>query len=106
LQAIPSCSSFSCLSLSVNQHTELQKIQSENIPQVWAVLTQSQQAQLDTKLAQGQTLWQGLAILDLSEAQQSLVKSIMKSQRLKMFKLLTPDQRQQLGRNLSAQLLQ
>jgi hypothetical protein len=106
LQVIPSCSNFSCLSLSVNQHKEIQKIQSETITQVWTVLTQSQQEQLDEKLAQGQNLWQGLAILDLSEAQQSLVKSIMKSQRLKMFKLLTPDQRQQLGRNLPAQLLQ
>jgi hypothetical protein len=106
LQAIPNCSDFSCLSLSVNQHKELQKIQAETIPQVWAVLTKSQQGQLDAKLVQGQNLWQGLTILDLSGTQQSLVKSIMKSQRLKMFKQLTPDQRRQLGLSLPAQLLQ
>jgi Spy/CpxP family protein refolding chaperone len=106
LQTISSCSNFAYLLLSVNQDKELQKIQSETIPQVWAVLTQSQQAQLDTKLVQGQNLWQGLAILDLSETQQSLVKSIMKSQRLKMFKLLTPEQRRQLGRSLPVELFQ
>jgi hypothetical protein len=105
-QTTPICADFSYLMLSVNQYTELQKIQLEVNPQVWAVLTQSQQAQLHEKLAQSQNLWQGLTILDLSETQQSLVKSIMKSQRLKMFKLLTPDQRRQLGRSLPVELLQ
>ncbi len=106
LKTMPSGPNFSSLSLSLDQHKELQEIQSEIKPQVLAVLTLSQQVQLDAALMQGQNFWQGVASLNLSETQQSEVQTIMKSQRLKMFKPLTPEQRQQLGRSLPVQLLQ
>jgi hypothetical protein len=94
------------LFLSVDQEKELQRIHSQMKPQVLAVLNPNQRSQLNTTLAQGQNLWQGLVILDLSETQQSEVQSIVKFQRLKIFKLLTSDQRQQLGSSLPASLLQ
>jgi hypothetical protein len=106
LQTMPSVPNFSSLSLSLDQHKELQEIQSEIKPQVLAVLTPSQQVQLDAALMQGQNFWQGVASLNLSETQQSEVQTIMKSQRLKMFKPLAPEQRRQLGRSLPMQLLQ
>jgi hypothetical protein len=106
LQVIPSSPSSFRLLLSADQQKELRKVQSEAMPQILAVLTPSQQAQLEAKLARGLLLWQELAILNLSKAQQSEIRSIIKSQRLKIFKQLTPDQRRQLGRSVPAQLLQ
>jgi Spy/CpxP family protein refolding chaperone len=106
LQPIPNDPNFSSLLLSLDQHKELQEIQSAVKPQILAVLNPSQQAQLETKLMQGQSFWQGIASLDLSKTQQATVRTIMKAQRLKMFKLLTPRQRRQLGRSLPTQLLQ
>lgn len=106
LQPIPNDPNFSSLLLSLDQHKELQEIQSAVKPQILAVLNPSQQAHLDTSLMQGQTFWQGIASLDLSETRKSKIRTIMKAQRLKMFKLLTPHQRRQLGRSLPTQLLQ
>ncbi len=94
------------LLLSVDQQKKLQELNAEMKPQVLAILNPNQQTQLDAVLTQGKNMWEGLAILDLSEIQKSRVQGIMKSQRLKIFKLLTPDQRRQLGRSLPAQLLQ
>jgi hypothetical protein len=93
LQPTPSDPNFSSLLLSLDQYKGLQEIQSGVRPKVLAVLNPFQQAQLDTKLMQGQTFWQGIASLDLSKTQQATVQTIMKAQRLKMFKLLTPHQR-------------
>lgn len=95
-QAMPSGPDFSGLSLNSDQQKQLRDIQLEVKPKVLAVLTPTQQEQLESKLKQGQTLWQGLASLDLSKKQQSKVQSIMKSQRFKIVKILTPDQRSQL----------
>jgi hypothetical protein len=106
LEAISSGSDPFQFLLSVDQQKKLQKLHAEMKPQVLAILHPNQQAQLETTLTQGQNLWEGLAILNLSEIQKSRVQGIMKSQRLKIFKLLTPDQRRQLGRSLPAQLLQ
>jgi Leucine-rich repeat (LRR) protein len=106
LQEMPKGSSFFQLLLSIDQQKELQILQSITKPQILTILNPIQQLQLKESLTQGQALWQGLTILDLSETQQSEIKNIMKIQRLKIFKLLTPDQRQQLGSNLPAQLLQ
>jgi Leucine-rich repeat (LRR) protein len=105
-QEMPKGSSFFQLLLSIDQQKELQILQSITKPQILTILNPIQQLQLKESLTQGQALWQGLTILDLSETQQSEIKNIMKIQRLKIFKLLTPDQRQQLGSNLPAQLLQ
>jgi Spy/CpxP family protein refolding chaperone len=101
VQAMPSGPDFSKLSLSAEQQKQLQKIQLDTKPEIMKVLTPTQQTQLETKLVQGQTLWQGLASLDLSKTQQSKVQNIMKSQRFKIVRLLTPEQRSQLMRSTS-----
>jgi hypothetical protein len=105
-QEIPSDPNCFQLLLSVNQQKELRKIQSNAKPKILAVLNPDQQEQMNAKLSQGLLLWQGLVILDLSEVQQSEIQCIIKSQRLAIFKQLTPDQRRHLGRSLPKQLLQ
>lgn len=99
VQAMPSGPDFSKLSLSQEQQAQLRNIQLEIKPQIMEVLTSSQQVLLEAKLAQGQTLWQGIASLKLSGKQQSKVQNIMKSQRFKIVKILTPEQREKLMRS-------
>ncbi len=99
VQAMPSGPDFSTLSLNSEQQEQLRNIQLEIKPQIMAVLTSSQQVLLEAKLAQGQTLWQGIASLDLSRKQQSKIQNIIKSQRFKIVKILTPEQREKLMRS-------
>lgn len=87
---------FSKLSLSVKQQKQFEAIMK---PQIMPVLTSNQQKQLNANLAQGQPFWQAVRSLNLSSSQQSEVKDIMKSQRFKIVKILTPEQRAQLMRS-------
>jgi hypothetical protein len=98
-QAMPSGPDFSRLSLSPAQDKQLRNIQLEMKPKILAILTPTQQEQLEANLGKGKTLWRGLTSLDLSKEQQSKVQSIMKSQRFKIVKILTPEQRSQLMRS-------
>jgi Spy/CpxP family protein refolding chaperone len=84
---------FSKLSLSAKQQKQFEAIMK---PQIMPVLTSSQQKQLDANLSQGQSFWQALRSLNLSVTQQSKVKDMMKSQRFKIVKILTPEQREKL----------
>jgi hypothetical protein len=105
-QAIPISSSpdFSQLSLSVDQQQQVQTLQLEINSKILAILNRTQQAQMGEKLAQGQNLWQGLASIDLSQAQQSRIQTILKSQRQMILKVLTPEQGQQLLQSLPASI--
>jgi Spy/CpxP family protein refolding chaperone len=106
MQELPSIPNSFQLLLSMDQQKGLQNLQLVMKPQIMKILNPIQQIQLDESLKQGQALWQGLTLLDLSETQRTKIKRIMKNQRLKIFKLLTPSQRQQFGRSLPAQLFQ
>jgi Spy/CpxP family protein refolding chaperone len=101
VQAMPIGPDFSKLSLSAEQQKQLRNIQLEMKPKIMEVLNPLQQKQLETKLLQGQTLFQGAASLNLSKTQQSKVQNILKSQRFKIVRILTPEQRSQLMRNMS-----
>jgi periplasmic protein CpxP/Spy len=90
---------FSRLSLSVEQQKQLKNIQLEMKPQVMAVLNQSQKTQLEAKLARGQSLFQGMASLNVSEEQKSKLQGTMRYKMFKIFSLLTPEQRSQLMRS-------
>lgn len=95
-QAMPSGPDFSKVSLSAEQKEQLQSIQLEVRSQVGAILTASQKSQLETRLQQGQTLQQALESLNLSKAQESKIKGIMRSKMRKFARTLTPAQRRQL----------
>jgi Spy/CpxP family protein refolding chaperone len=99
VQAMPSGPDLSQLSLSSQQQKQLRNLQLEIKPKILAELNPSQQKQLETSFSQGQSLWQGLASMDLTKKQQSKIQNIMKSQRSKIAKILTPEQRAKLMRS-------
>jgi hypothetical protein len=87
---------FSKLSLSAEQQKRISNIQLDMKPQILAVLNPSQKTQFEATLARGQTLFQGMASLNLSENQKSKLHSTMRSHMFQIVRLLTPEQREKL----------
>ena len=74
--------------------------------QVQAVLTAEQKSQLQTALQNGSNLSDAIAAVDLSDAQKTEIRNLVKASRNQFANLLTPEQKQQLRQAMLSRLQQ